>query len=129
MIRFVRFDHLLLSIPLGASQAAQAFYGGLLQLPELPGPHPSGALWFQAGDIQLHLREEAGSEATPSNRHPAFEVANLSQVRAWLTEQGVAIEAASAIDGRQRFFLRDPFGNRLELLQFTTGKEVVPEVA
>jgi catechol 2,3-dioxygenase-like lactoylglutathione lyase family enzyme len=122
MIDFVRFDHLLLSIPPGASQAAQAFYGGLLRLPELPGPHPSGARWFQAGDVQLHLREEAtSSEAAPSNRHPAFEVANLSEVRAWLIEQGVAIEAASPINGRQRFFFRDPFGNRLELLQFTPG--------
>jgi catechol 2,3-dioxygenase-like lactoylglutathione lyase family enzyme len=122
MIHFVRFDHLLLSIPLGASQVAQAFYGDLLGLPELPGPHPSGALWFQAGDVQLHLREEATSAAAaPSNRHPAFEVAHLSQVRAWLMEQGVAIEAASPIDGRQRFFFRDPFGNRIELLQFTPG--------
>jgi catechol 2,3-dioxygenase-like lactoylglutathione lyase family enzyme len=123
MIHFVRFDHLLLSIPLGASQAARAFYGGLLHLPELPGPHPSGALWFQAGDIQLHLREEAGSsESAPSNRHPAFEVANLREVRGWLTEQGVALEEASPIDGRQRFFFRDPFGNRLELLQFITAE-------
>ena len=123
MIQFVRFDHLLLSIPPGASQAAQAFYGGLLRLPELPGPHPSGALWFQAGDVQLHVREEviASLESAPSNRHPAFEVANLSEVRAWLTAQGVALEAASPIDGRQRFFFRDPFGNRLELLQFTAG--------
>ena len=123
MIHFIRFDHLLLSIPFGASQVAQAFYGGLLLLPELPGTHPSGALWFQAGDIQLHVREEASSpEFGPSNRHPDFEVANLSEVRAWLTKQGVAIEAASPIDGRQRFFFRDPFGNRLELLQFTPGK-------
>jgi catechol 2,3-dioxygenase-like lactoylglutathione lyase family enzyme len=123
VIRFVRFDHLLLSIPPEASQTAQAFYGGLLRLPELPGPHPSGALWFQAGDVQLHLREEAaGSEAARSNRHPAFEVANLSEVRAWLTAQGVAIELASPIEGRQRFFFRDPFGNRLELLQFIAGK-------
>jgi len=30
----------------------------------------------------------------------------------------VAIEPASVLpDGRQRFFVRDPFGNRLELLQ------------
>jgi catechol 2,3-dioxygenase-like lactoylglutathione lyase family enzyme len=79
--------------------------------------------WFQAGDVQLHLREEAaGSEAARSNRHPAFEVANLSEVRAWLTAQGVAIELASPIEGRQRFFFRDPFGNRLELLQFIAGK-------
>jgi catechol 2,3-dioxygenase-like lactoylglutathione lyase family enzyme len=121
MIQFVRFDHLLISIPPGATGAAQEFYSDLLRLPELPGPHSGGALWFQAGNVQLHLREEgtASLEASPSNRHPAFEVANLSEVRAWLTEQGVAIEAASPIQGRQRFFFRDPFGNRLELLQFS----------
>lgn len=121
MIQFVRFDHLLLSIPPGATEAARAFYGGLLRLPELPGPHPSGALWFQAGDVQLHLREEAATSppAAPANRHPAFEIANLSEVRAWLSTQGVALETASPINGRARFFFRDPFGNRLELLQFT----------
>lgn len=121
MIQFVRFDHLLLPIPPGASKAANAFYGGLLRLAELPGPHPGGALWYQAGDVQLHLREEAAASpaATHSNRHPAFEVANLSEVQAWLAAQQVPLEAASPIEGRQRFFLRDPFGNRLELLQFT----------
>jgi hypothetical protein len=50
-------------------------------------------------------------------------VANLDEVRAWLTAQEVTIEAASPIDGRQRFFFRDPFGNRLELLQFTPANE------
>jgi catechol 2,3-dioxygenase-like lactoylglutathione lyase family enzyme len=122
MIQFVRFDHLLVSIPLGATEAARGFYRDLLGLFELPGPHPGGALWFQVGNVQLHLREEvtASLETFSSKRHPAFEVANLSEVRTWLTGQGVAIEAASPIEGRQRFFFRDPFGNRLELLQFSS---------
>jgi catechol 2,3-dioxygenase-like lactoylglutathione lyase family enzyme len=119
MIHFTRFDHVMLVIPVGSTAAARAFYGDLLKLPEIPGEHPKGALWFQVANIELHLREEElSSSGVVSSRHPAFEVANLAEARQWLAQQGVALEPASPIDGRERFFIRDPFGNRLELLQF-----------
>ncbi len=57
MILFKRLDHILLSIPEGETASARAFYGGILELAEIPGNHPGGAIWFQIADIQLHLRE------------------------------------------------------------------------
>jgi catechol 2,3-dioxygenase-like lactoylglutathione lyase family enzyme len=121
MLQFTRFDHVMLTIPVGATAAARAFYGDLLALPEIPGEHPKGALWFRVANIELHLREEAGGSGVLSGRHPAFEVANLAAARQWLAQQGVAIEPASPIEGRERFFIRDPFGNRLELLAFAAA--------
>jgi catechol 2,3-dioxygenase-like lactoylglutathione lyase family enzyme len=128
-IHFLRFDHLYLDIPPGTTAAARSFYGEVLGLAEVPGEHPKGALWFWAGEVQLHLREEthARPPELPAQRHAAFEVANLAQIWAELHQRGVTLEAASPIAGRQRFFLRDPFGNRLELLQFA-GEEVLMEL-
>ena len=105
-------------IPEGQTEQAREFYGNVLGLREIPGTHPSGAIWFQIADIQIHLREEAGN--TPSKRHPAFEVANLPEAEQYLINQGRSIEYSSEIDGRQRLFFRDPFDNRIELLQFNT---------
>lgn len=116
MIQFKRLDHILICIPEGATADARTFYGEVLGLEEIPGNHPSGAIWFKMADIQLHIREEASSNY--SKRHPAFEVTNLEEAKQGLERNGLAIEYSSEIDGRQRFFFHDPFGNRIELLQF-----------
>lgn len=116
-IQFTRFHHLLLSVPVGALAAARAFYGGVLGLPEAPGPHPKATIWYLVGGIELHIQEDPAPLGPRSKRHPAFEVADAAGARRALAAQGVAIEPASDLDGRQRFFVRDPFDNRLELLQ------------
>lgn len=115
-IEFTRLDHILMCIPEGQTAQAREFYGNVLGLHEIPGDHPSGAIWFQIADIQLHLREEAGGNY--SKRHPAFEVANLGEAEQFLINQNLTIEYSSEIDGRQRCFFRDPFDNRIELIQF-----------
>lgn len=116
MIHFKRLDHILLPIPSGKRAEAQAFYTGVLGLQEVPGEHPGGALWFSIADIELHLREEDGG--IYSKRHPAFEITNLDEAKTELQNHGIELTYSSEIDGRQRFFFHDPFGNRIELLQF-----------
>ena len=116
MIQFTRLDHILLCISEGKTEQAREFYGNVLGLNEIPGEHPGGAIWFQVADIQIHLREEAGS--TYSKRHPAFVVDNLPEAEQLLIDRGLSIEYSSEIDGRQRLFFRDPFDNRIELLQY-----------
>jgi hypothetical protein len=39
-------------------------------------------------------------------------------LRARLQSAGVELEDAIPIDGRERFFCRDPFGHRFEFLSF-----------
>ncbi|UFH53195.1 VOC family protein [Spirosoma sp. KNUC1025] len=119
MIQFKRLDHILICIPERTTTEARAFYREVLGLEEIPGNHPSGAIWFKIADIQLHIREEAGGNY--SKRHPAFEVSNLEETRQELMKKGLSIEYSSEIDGRQRFFFHDPFANRFELLQFDSG--------
>jgi extradiol dioxygenase family protein len=116
MIQFSRLDHVLVCIPEGKTAEARAFYGQVLGLAEIPGEHPGGAIWFEMADIQLHLREEAGGSL--SLRHPAFEIRNLDAAKVLLQQKGVDVSYSSDIDGRQRFFIRDPFGNRMEFLEF-----------
>ena len=116
MIQFKRLDHVLICIPEGTTAQARTFYADTLGLKEILGNHPSGAIWFQIGDIQLHLREETGGNY--SKRHPAFEVANLDESKRFLEQKGMLIDYSSEIDGRDRFFFHDPSSNRFELLQF-----------
>ena len=119
MIDFKRLDHILITIPPGSRESARQFYAGVLHLTEIPGHHPNGAVWFEMGDIQLHIREEAGHQ-TDSDRHPAFEVTDLAAARNQLQQQNIRISYSSAITGRERCFFRDPFGNRFELIEYHT---------
>lgn len=117
-IKFKRLDHIMLCIPPGTEQQAREFYGGVLGLEELTNlgyPLPHGAIWFQMGDIQLHIRAEEVHDL--SQRHPAFEVYNLEEARALLLQQGISVKNDSKIPDRNRFSFRDPFGNRIELIE------------
>jgi len=117
-IEFERLNHIMLCIPEGAEEAAREFYGGVLGLEELKDmgyPLPNGAIWFRLGDIELHIRAEHATEL--SQRHPAFEVKNLDAARELLEKNGITIRNDSPIPDRKRFSFRDPFGNRIELIE------------
>lgn len=118
-IDFKRLDHVMLCIPEGAEDEARKFYGDVLGLDELTDlgyPLPNGAIWFQIGDVQLHIRAESGNHI-PSQRHPAFEIKNLEQAKELLEANGVQVRYESKIPDRNRFSFRDPFGNRIEFLE------------
>jgi catechol 2,3-dioxygenase-like lactoylglutathione lyase family enzyme len=104
-------------IPPGKTNEARKFYGDTLQLTEIPGQHPRGATWFEMADVQLHIVEEEG-EQTLSGRHPAFEVTDLEAAKQFLSGKGIEVTYSSKIVGRDRCFFRDPFGNRIELLEY-----------
>lgn len=116
MLVVKRLDHILISIPEGMKQIARIFYEKILGLEEISGAHPKGAIWFKIGNIQLHLREEPG--ITFSDRHPAFEVESLEAAKLFLESREVVVSYSTDIEGRQRLFFRDPFGNRFELLEY-----------
>jgi catechol 2,3-dioxygenase-like lactoylglutathione lyase family enzyme len=109
-------DHVQVAAPVGGEEAARAFYGGLLGLPELPKPErlrAGGGVWFAVGDQQLHVGIEEPF-APARKAHPALAVpraADLSALAARLEDAGHAV----SWDG-PRFYVEDPFGNRLELL-------------
>jgi len=102
-------------------EAAREFYGRVLGLETAPRPADAGrpGCWFRSGDCELHLSLEVGVDNASSKRHVAFEVDDLEAARRRLVTSGFAIEAGRAIAGVERFFVRDPAGNRIELFRST----------
>ncbi len=117
-INFKKLDHLQICIPKGKEDEAREFYTDIFGLKEIPKPEaliPNGGLWYEIADIQLHIGTE--NEVNKSKRHPAFEVANLTEAKKHLEQNGVSIKEEIQIPGQNRFSFKDPFGNRIELLQ------------
>ncbi len=118
-IDFTAIDHVQLTIPKGAESTARKFYGGVLGLEEMEKPDslkPTGGVWYRIAGAELHLGVEDKSGKTKA--HPAFVVSNLNSARVHLIQNGVEIKQETEIPGRQRFSIFDPFGNRIELMQF-----------
>jgi len=117
-------DHVQVAAPRtpGVEEQARAFYGGLLGLRELEKPEalkPRGGVWFSLGAGQLHVGLE--DVFTPARKaHPALAVRDLPAMRALLEANSVPISEAEAIPGTHRFYVQDPFGNRIELLEVET---------
>ena len=119
-IKFRRLDHVQVCIPRGAEGPAREFYGGLLGLEEVEKPEvlkKNGGMWFNVADVSLHVGVE--EVVAPSKRHPAFEVEDVTGVRAYLERSGVRTKDEPDIPGVRRFSFFDPFGNRIELLEKT----------
>lgn len=118
MIDFKRIDHIHICVPGERLEEAYLFYAEVLGLPETHRPDVFGApgYWFNVGGAELHIGVEP---ALPrSIRHSAFEVTDVKAARAYLERQGLEIWNEPVIPGRERFSFIDPFGNRMELLQF-----------
>jgi catechol 2,3-dioxygenase-like lactoylglutathione lyase family enzyme len=113
-------DHIQLAMPKGGEAEMRKFYGetlGLIELPKPPNLAARGGGWFQCGAIQLHLGVE--SEFRPAKKaHPALLVRNLAALSAVLQAAGCELKYdTEPIEGFERVFTADPFGNRIELLQ------------
>jgi catechol 2,3-dioxygenase-like lactoylglutathione lyase family enzyme len=68
------------------------------------------------GEAQVHLGADANG-ARPSRAHLGFAVDDLAAWRERLLAAGVQLTDGTQPEGMRRFELRDPFGNRIELLQ------------
>jgi catechol 2,3-dioxygenase-like lactoylglutathione lyase family enzyme len=115
-----RLHHAQITIPEGAEEAGRRFYCGLLGLPEIAKPESlagRGGFWLQLGDTQVHVGTEAGVDRLATKAHLAYEVSDVAAWRARLEEAGIMPLDAVTIPGYARFECRDPFGNRLELIQ------------
>lgn len=118
-INVVRLDHVQICIPVGKEEHARHFYTEVLGLKEIEKPDSlkkNGGLWYEVGDIQLHIgAEDIGNNQ--SKRHPAFEITDLANVKQYLQENGIQLKEEIPIPGLTRFSFYDPFENRIELLE------------
>ncbi|PLT31416.1 VOC family protein [Peribacillus deserti] len=119
MFNFEGIDHFQLAAPAGCEQEARRFFNGILGMEELPKPEtlsPAGC-WFRCGNQEIHIGiEEPFNPAKKA--HPALIVTNLDDLEQHLVESGIQIIADKPIEGRRRFFVNDPFGNRIEFLEY-----------
>jgi catechol 2,3-dioxygenase-like lactoylglutathione lyase family enzyme len=110
--------HVQVAIPAGGEDRARAFYGELLGFEEMAKPAnlaSRGGCWFQTGNLQLHLGVD--KDFTPATKaHVAYEVADLTMIRERFEGVGIEIVEDEPLPGYERFYVADPFGNRVEVL-------------
>jgi catechol 2,3-dioxygenase-like lactoylglutathione lyase family enzyme len=120
MTRVRRIDHVLLAMPAGRESDARAFYQEILGIPEVVKPPQlaaRGGCWFEAGELKVHLGVE--KDFAPARKaHPSFIVDDLRGLMSRLDQAGYKlVEDDAALEGYDRIFVDDPFGNRIELMQ------------
>ena len=116
----LKVHHAQITIPKGAETAAREFYCGVLGLREILKPQSlqgRGGFWLEVGAFQVHVGTEEGVDRRATKAHVAYEVKDLESWRHKLEEKGIKILEGVPIPHYNRFEFRDPFGNRVELLQ------------
>lgn len=118
----VRLHHVAIPIPFDAHDIARTFYSDVLGLPEKVPPHTlvhRKLIWYDLGDDkELHLFPSNNHTSADEMHHLCLVVEDddvLEEFRTHLTKAGVDIEAAPRIPTRNRFYVRDPFHNRVEI--------------
>jgi catechol 2,3-dioxygenase-like lactoylglutathione lyase family enzyme len=115
-----RIHHVQITVPIGAESQARDFYCTTLGLHEIDKPDslkPRGGLWVAIGDQQVHIGVEHDANRSATKAHIAYEVDDLSAWRTSLTHAGLTVNESISISGYDRLEFRDPFGNRVELIQ------------
>jgi hypothetical protein len=76
-----------------------------------------GGCWFASGDVQLHLGVE--TDFRPSRKaHPALRCDDYDALISSLRQNGVVAQEVDDIRDLRRCHIHDPFGNRIELIDW-----------
>jgi catechol 2,3-dioxygenase-like lactoylglutathione lyase family enzyme len=115
-----KLHHVMIAIPAASEATARAFYGDILGLTEISKPDSlagRGGLWLSTGTLDVHLGVD--QDFHPARKaHLALEFDELEPVRDRLARQGYTVGPIECeLPGYVRFYVSDPFGNRLELMQ------------
>ncbi len=111
-------DHVQIAIPVGGEARARPFYSDLLGLTEVPKPAElagRGGCWFE-GAVKVHLGVEQDFRANVK-AHVAFQVDDVAALARQASAAGFKTQPDDNLDGFERVFIFDPFGNRLEFLK------------
>ncbi|MCP1124487.1 VOC family protein [Bacillus sp. 3103sda1] len=112
-------DHVQLAAPAGCEEKARTFYGDILGLEEIPKPEElrkRGGCWFRCGNQEIHIGVE--QNFSPAKKaHPAFYVQHIERFQDDLKQKGVSVIVDTARPDVTRFYVSDPFGNRIEFME------------
>jgi catechol 2,3-dioxygenase-like lactoylglutathione lyase family enzyme len=115
----IGIDHVQLAMPPGGEERARAFYRDILGLPETPKPPElarRGGCWFETHGAKIHLGVDTNFRPA-TKAHPGLLVSDLQAIIARCQEKELPLVHDAPLEGYQRIFVSDPFGNRLELLR------------
>jgi len=112
-------DHAQVAIPRGGEDKARAFYQALLGLPEQAKPPElakRGGCWFESDLVKLHCGVE--QPFRPAKKaHIAFRVDDVPGLAKRARAAGYEVVDDDLLEGHERIYIYDPFGNRLEFLR------------
>jgi catechol 2,3-dioxygenase-like lactoylglutathione lyase family enzyme len=131
---FTCVDHMNVQVPPDREEEALAFYRDLigfipLQKPDSLGPRGGHFCVSEDPWYELHVGVARGTSSSeldkdsPLRNHLAFQVVDLLETRQKFEQSGIdVIEAQPAYSEtrnfyQERFFVRDPGGNLLEILE------------
>src|SRR5262245_52420992 len=116
-LQISQIDHC--SIIITDVERSRRFYKDLLGLKEIAKPRTFDfvVVWFDLGNQHLHLLLKDKAD-TLSPRHFALRVADAAAAREHFRAHGVAAQETTPIPGADRFFIHDPDGNRIEIIQW-----------
>jgi len=117
VIQIMQIDHA--SVLITDVERSRSFYRDLLGLKEIAKPKTFDfvVLWFDLGDQQLHLLLKHQPDSR-SPRHFALRVKDVQTARSYFRAKSVPVEETTPIPGADRFFIYDPDGNRIEIIQW-----------
>jgi len=100
-------------------ERSRRFYAEVLGLREIPRPATFDfvVVWYDLGTQHIHLvpRETAD---VPGARHFALHVEDAAAARRHFATLGVPSRETTPIPGCDRFFVHDPDGNLIEIMQW-----------
>lgn len=120
MFKFKKIDHIQLAAPKNTEDIARTFFVKVLGFVEIEKPEElrkRGGVWFENGNVQIHIGVEDGF-VPQKKAHPAIEVTNIEELKTHLKENDVEVIEDNNLPSANRFYTSDPFGNRLEFLEW-----------
>jgi catechol 2,3-dioxygenase-like lactoylglutathione lyase family enzyme len=116
-LQVTQIDHV--SVLITDVARSRRFYGEVLGLKEIPKPRTFDfvVVWYDLGNQHLHLLLKDRPD-TVSPRHFALRVTDATAARTYFRSHGVATSETTPIPGADRFFIADPDGNRIEVIQW-----------
>ena len=112
----MRIDHVNLIVPPGSVDEVAAFWTGVFGLTPIERHGRSGrpGAWLQGDGFQIHLSDRDGP--IHPDQHLALAVDDYTAVRTAALATGAEWEDAEPVVGSARGFVRDPGGNRVEVV-------------
>ena len=109
----VRLQHVSVAVPHERVEECAQWYADVLGMERIP--NLAGLAWLRFGDgDHLHLLDD---EPNPTSAHLALQVDDLPGTLERVRAAGCSTNQGDDLWGAERWFIRDPAGNLVELFE------------